>query len=343
MKHTYINETIEISDWVRLPAEPVVSVYMLAYRHEKFIAQAIDRVLSQRCEFSFELIIGEDCSPDGTGEIVRDYQRRYPQKIRVLTARQNVGIHANAARCRHACRGEFVALCEGDDYWHCPDKLALQVAMMRSDETLSACHTDYDRLTRFRRKESAHRESKIPPAQGEAYESLLCHWTAMTATTMFRKELIMDFMRSPFYVLRWPFGDLNLLLYASLHGRFGYIDRSTATFRKVRGSATNSSFQAQLHMQQALYECVDMFINTFPPSTEMSSIARAIRQRRIYRAALAAGDINAMEGARTWLLEHEFEFNEDRHRIDTRMIQMGWPHRLLSSLRHFIDSRLSAI
>lgn len=342
MKHIDFTETIEISNRLRLHAEPVVTVYMLAYGHENFIAQAIDGVLSQRCEFPFELIIGEDCSPDGTGEIVRTYQRNYPQIIRVLTARQNVGVHANAARCRHASRGEFIALCEGDDYWHCPDKLASQVEMMWSDETLSACHTDYDRLTRFRRRKNVHRGSSVPPAQGEAYEPLLCHWTAMTATTLFRKKLIMDFMRSPFYVRQWPFGDLNLLLYASLHGRFGYIDRSTATFRKVRGSATNSGFQARLCMQQALYECVEMFINAFPPSPKAAITSRAIRQRRIYHAAIAAGDINAMESSRKWLLEHGFEFNDSRHRIYTKLIQAGWTHRLLSSLRYFIDSRLSA-
>jgi glycosyltransferase involved in cell wall biosynthesis len=121
--------TTEISDRTRLPEAPLVSVTMLAYRHEQFIAQAIESVVGQQCDFPFELIIGEDCSPDRTREIVLDYQRRYPHLIRVLISDRNVGMQANAARCGAASRGKYGAACEGDDYWCDTTKLARQVAL----------------------------------------------------------------------------------------------------------------------------------------------------------------------------------------------------------------------
>lgn len=121
--------TTEISDRSKLAEAPLVSVTMLAYRHEQFIAQAIESVVGQQCDFPIELIIGEDCSPDRTREIVLDYQRRYPHLIRVLISDRNVGMQANAARCAAASRGKFGAPCEGDDYWCDPTKLARQVAV----------------------------------------------------------------------------------------------------------------------------------------------------------------------------------------------------------------------
>ncbi|RYG88550.1 MAG: glycosyltransferase, partial [Alphaproteobacteria bacterium] len=99
--------TIEFADWGKLPANPLVSIYMLAYQHEKCIAEAIAGVLAQECDFAIELIIGEDHSPDKTGEIVLAHQRQHPQLIRVLTADRNVGGLANVRRCLLATRGEY--------------------------------------------------------------------------------------------------------------------------------------------------------------------------------------------------------------------------------------------
>ena len=126
---TDVSGTTEISDPAKLPETPLVSIAMLAYHHEKFVAQAIESVVGQQCSFPFELIIGEDCSPDRTREIVLDYQRRYPHLIRVLISDRNVGMQANAERCGIATRGRYGAACEGDDYWCDPTKLARQIAV----------------------------------------------------------------------------------------------------------------------------------------------------------------------------------------------------------------------
>lgn len=123
--------TREFSDASTLVREPVVSVVMWAYRHAPYIAQAIESVLAQECDFPYELIIGEDRSPDGTLEIALDFQRRYPDRVRVLSSERNVGLIANAARCDAAARGSLIAVCEGDDYWTDPTKLARQVAVFR--------------------------------------------------------------------------------------------------------------------------------------------------------------------------------------------------------------------
>lgn len=110
---------------------PVVSVVMLVYNHAAHLAQAIESILRQETEAPVELLIGEDCSTDDSREIALGFQRRYPDKIRIITANRNVGGYRNCMRTFDAVRGEFIAYIDGDDYW-LPGKISLQLAMLRA-------------------------------------------------------------------------------------------------------------------------------------------------------------------------------------------------------------------
>ena len=124
---------IETSDEEKLCKHPIVSVHMITYNHEPYIRQAIEGVMMQRTNFEFELVIGEDASQDKTREICFEYQKKYPDKIRVLWWHENVSkLGGNGQRNRAHCRGEFIASCEGDDYWIDPLKLQKQVDLIRN-------------------------------------------------------------------------------------------------------------------------------------------------------------------------------------------------------------------
>lgn len=131
---------IETSDAENLCKNPVVSVHMITYNHEPFIRQAIEGVMMQKTDFEFELIIGEDASQDKTREICLEYQKKYPDKIRVLWWHENLyKIDGNSRRVTARCRGEFIAFCEGDDYWTDPLKLQKQVDVMRTHLSVGIC------------------------------------------------------------------------------------------------------------------------------------------------------------------------------------------------------------
>src|SRR5271167_3774085 len=100
-----------------------LSVMMITYNHEGFIAQAIESVLAQRVNFDYEIVVGEDCSTDRTRDILMDFHRQYPDRIVPLLRNQNIGAMRNAEATLAACRGQYLALIEGDDYWTCEDKL----------------------------------------------------------------------------------------------------------------------------------------------------------------------------------------------------------------------------
>lgn len=131
---------IETSDNEKLCRNPLVSVHMITYNHERYIRQAIEGVMMQKTDFEFELVIGEDASPDKTREICFEYQKKYPDKIRVLWSENNTfAIGANMVRVDAACRGKYIAFCEGDDYWINPNKLQRQVDAFRNNPKLGMC------------------------------------------------------------------------------------------------------------------------------------------------------------------------------------------------------------
>jgi glycosyltransferase involved in cell wall biosynthesis len=114
---------------------------MITYNHRPCIRQAVEGVVAQRAAFRFELVIGEECSTDGTREIVFELERKHPKIIRIVTSEKNVGARANSRRTREACSGKYYAYCEGDDYWHDPEKLARQVAFLEDHPDYGMVHS----------------------------------------------------------------------------------------------------------------------------------------------------------------------------------------------------------
>lgn len=126
-------------------SQPLVSVCMITYNHEKFIRQAIESVLCQRTNFQYELIIGEDGSTDNTRLICEEYSMRY-SNVRLLPKGCNKGYRINFLETLKAASGKYVALCEGDDYWSDPQKLQQQFDVLERNAEVIICYHDADIL-----------------------------------------------------------------------------------------------------------------------------------------------------------------------------------------------------
>jgi glycosyltransferase involved in cell wall biosynthesis len=112
--------------------EPSVSICMITYNHEPYIRQAIEGVLMQQCDFQYELIIGEDYSKDRTFDICMEYASKHPE-IKLLPSNANIGVVKNFIRTLQACTRNYIAFCEGDDYWTDPFKLKKQVDFLEKN------------------------------------------------------------------------------------------------------------------------------------------------------------------------------------------------------------------
>ena len=118
---------------------PKVSVFMMAYNQASFIKQALDSVLAQETDFSVEIIVGEDCSTDGTRDIVIDYVRQYPGRMHALLHESNIGASLNQMAVLEHCTGEYIAILEGDDFWLDNCKLKKQVDFLDSNLDYAIC------------------------------------------------------------------------------------------------------------------------------------------------------------------------------------------------------------
>ena len=119
---------------------PTVSVCVTCYNQEAYIGQCLDGILAQKLDFPIEILVGDDCSTDGSAEIVEGYCRRDSRTV-LVERPANLGFVANQRDLFQRARGEFVALVEGDDYWVDPDKLTRQVSMMAPDPGVTLCFT----------------------------------------------------------------------------------------------------------------------------------------------------------------------------------------------------------
>ena len=116
-----------------------VSVVMATYNHEKYIEKALDSVIRQKCDFEYEILVGDDASKDSTGSIVRAYSEKYPDKIRAFVRVKNLGAVPNIVDLVNNAKGEYVAFLEGDDFWIDDEKLQKQISFLDEHKDFAAC------------------------------------------------------------------------------------------------------------------------------------------------------------------------------------------------------------
>lgn len=202
---------------------PVISVCMITYNQEEYIAQAIEGVLMQKTNFPIELIIGEDCSTDQTRAICLEYQQKYPHIIRLLNREHNLGMIQNFALTLRACRGKYIALCEGDDYWIDCYKLQKQVDFLESNENYVLIFHQADILM-----PNGETWNYNIPKNHENLIDLVTHGNYIqTASVVFRN--ILSSFPSEFYLS--PAGDYFLYILLAENGKIKYFDDKMSVYR----------------------------------------------------------------------------------------------------------------
>ena len=130
--------------------EILVSISCLTYNHAPYIRECLDGFVLQQCNFGFEVLIHDDASSDGTQEIIKEYQEKYPDIIKPILREENLyskGERGFNARFNYTrAKGKYIALCEGDDYWINPLKLQKQVDFLEQNKELSFCSHNINRI-----------------------------------------------------------------------------------------------------------------------------------------------------------------------------------------------------
>ena len=237
--------------------QPKVSVLMITYNHEKYIAQAIESVLMQETDFPYELIVGEDCSTDGTREIVREYSRKYPEIVYAQLRERNVGAQENSRRIFSASRGTYLALLEGDDYWTSPQKLQVQADLLDAHPETSLCAHP----CLWRHEDGSRPDVVVPELPGGFYgvENLLRGDRLSTCSVMFRR--VIEDVRPECYK-HLAMGDLPLFVELARRGNVCVLSGTMGVYRIHAGGvwsgmATIRRETECLALYQALYDNLD--------------------------------------------------------------------------------------
>ena len=218
-----------------------VSVFMITYNHEKYIAEALDSILMQETDFDFDIVIGEDCSTDATRRIVLEYSRKYPDKIKLLLHNVNVGFISNMMYVLEACTGKYVAMCEGDDYWTYPFKLQKQVDFLEANnEYMLATHgyrivKDGNVIRTVDHNEFIDNNN----TDGFAFdkEFALYHWVTQPVTALFRREAFKVDIRQYRY-----FRDVHLFYHILKNGK-GYFQNFVGADYRLHSTGIDSTVE----------------------------------------------------------------------------------------------------
>ena len=225
-------------------ARPLVSVGVMTYNHEKYIAKAIESVIMQEVNFKYEIVIAEDCSTDRTRDIVIEYQKKYPDLIRLILHEQNVGMKANSNILRRSCRGIYRANLEGDDFWIDPCKLQKQVDFLEQNQDYVAiggnfmCVNDEGKSTAFPWGDIKYTYCFDDEYTIEHFKKWLLF--AHTSTMMFRNFFYDcgDEINTRFDEVNM-LGDRRICLFLVLKGRVKHVNETWIVRRVLRKSNTS--------------------------------------------------------------------------------------------------------
>ncbi len=222
---------------------PLVSVVCITYNHELYIRDAIEGFLMQETDFPFEIIIHDDASTDRTAEIVKEYATQYPKIIKTILQSENQyskGKRVLSIAWAQA-QGEYIALCEGDDYWIDSRKLSTQIDTMtkhtKCDISFHSCYVDDYKRNRMRKiQPPLQKDTLLLPAR-EAFVGFAA--AAPTGSLILRKKVLLSL--PDWYFSLAPVGDVYLKIFGALGGGALYINRIMSVYRtNVNGSWTRS-------------------------------------------------------------------------------------------------------
>ncbi|WP_136805342.1 glycosyltransferase family 2 protein [Desulfosediminicola flagellatus] len=229
-------------DWDSRTDAPLVSVCVITYNQQDYIRQCLDGILMQQTDFLFEICLGEDESTDETRVICQEYADKYPGQINLILRSQSDPARAeytspalfNWNETLKACKGKYIAICEGDDYWTDPKKLQKQVDFLEENDAYSLVFHSVD--VQFE-GDTVEENCFLHLRNGDySVRDILLRWSVPTCSTLFRSAVLGQMPYSKEFVM----GDIVLFLICAERGKLFCMNYNMATYRRhVRGMASS--------------------------------------------------------------------------------------------------------
>ena len=273
---------------------PLVSVIMITYNHEKYIKQAIEGVFIQKCDFEIEFIISNDCSTDDTHEVIQKLITNYTGEIniRYYNHKKNKGVIPNSTWSLSQANGKYIALCEGDDYWTDPLKLQKQVGFLEENEDIGLVSTLRENFTQSSGI-TVKEPSLITDIQICTFYEVVFGCRIATLTVLVRNSLIKDFVKLfTNNTEKISSYDYTIWIYISYFSKIAILNEYTAVYRILKNSISHN--KNKWNLKKEYFKDFLFLTNHFNLSEEVI-IKKAIylRAKSFYLIAIKAKDYNS--------------------------------------------------
>ncbi len=225
-----------------------ISACIITYNQESYIRECLEGALCQKVDFTYEIVIGDDCSTDGTSQICKEYATKYPKLIKYFPRDKNLGMTGNWKRTIEDCQGEYIALCEGDDYWTDPKKLQRQVDFLDNNSSYVGCFHNVVAVDEM--------DSQTRPMPWRSYtedsftlkdtfsRTALFH----TCSFVFRNKLF----KFPEWFNHVKSADMSLFSIIASIGDLKLLDGNMSVYRKNEGGITTNEKLMDYHINRIL-------------------------------------------------------------------------------------------
>lgn len=309
---------------------PKVSVVSVTYNHEAYIREALDGFVAQKADFPIEVIVADDASTDATPAIIQEYADRYPDLIRPILRPENIGIHANFAQTLSAARGEYLALCEGDDFWTDPQKVTKQASFLDLHPEVSVC---FHPVLVIHDDETP--DSVFPPLLRRRNLSM----GALLAGNFIQTNSVMYRRRDDYHLPRdiMPI-DWYLHVLHALDGEIAMLPETMAVYRRhSQGIWYDADRNRQKFWEtrgRGMAATVEAMLDLFPDNREYEQIIGRVADIIFAEMARVPGD-----AGRAVLLESI----ANHPRLAMLSFQHRWNHTPLRRIEHRLQNNLALL
>jgi glycosyltransferase involved in cell wall biosynthesis len=300
-----------------------LTVVIPTYNQAKYVEQAIRSAATQQADFEYEVLVGDDCSTDGTVEILRNLEGEFPSRLRVLYSETNHGMMANYRRTCAAARSQYLAFLEGDDYWTAPDKIRRQVRFLDAHPECVLCFTD---AIMFLEEVGVEFRHHAPPEKEICgFEDILEDLFIHTSSVVVRNG---PFLNMPSWADGLAGADWPFFIHCAMHGKLGYVPGVTTAYRKHLGGVSSTKpVHERIRGFEIMYDRVNEATN-FQHDTVIQVLKRQWR-RNVYQIEEILKWIRKSE-----TLRQELEECKSRRRELTRELSK---HESQSPLRQSVS------
>jgi glycosyltransferase involved in cell wall biosynthesis len=224
---------------------PDISIALITYKHELFVSETLKGIALQNFSGTIEIVIGDDCSPDDTRKLLEEFANAN-SNVRLLFHKKNIGMVGNWTSVLSACRGKYIAVCEGDDYWTASEKLQQQFDFLENNKDFSMCWHPVKVLNEGIERPYPYDDSK---EISDISDLILYHYIP-TCSLFFRNNLIQSW---PSWIYKARSFDIILEMLIGINGKAKCIDKLMGTYRQHPEGVSKSDQHLRLGALSQLY------------------------------------------------------------------------------------------